>query len=408
MKSTAADPHFAISRRNKAPLDRLPELCCNNNSVHKVDIAQNGMLLVGNLTGEVRFEHVHVRSGHGFSAMQLPLWNEKRYAPYKLSALVEVLGEQRIPPEEVLSGTGLSLKSIARPHTLTSIRQYIMACHNALELSKDPETPFRVGSRIPLSAYGMYGFALVCSSTIREYFQVAVKYHRLATPLLSMTWREGKDTVSWVLAVNPGVKFPDSLTRFLLEQHLTQLTTHLRTVVESERCRPIRALLPYPAPRHLTLYKRYLGCDLRFDQPGCELTYPRALLSEQPHMAHKLTSKLMRDTCDRILGEVKATSGVAGEVVQIIASTPGHSPTMEAVAKRLSTTVRTLHRKLQAQGASFTQILDEVRCDLAKEYLRTTKLSTEDISELVGFSEAANFRHAFRRWTGSTPANFRL
>jgi len=51
--------------------------------------------------------------------------------------------------------------------------------------------------------------------------------------------------------------------------------------------------------------------------------------------------------------------------------------------------------------------LDDVRCNLASEYLRSTRLSIEDISELVGFSEAANFRHAFHRWTGSTPARYR-
>lgn len=340
--------------------------------------------------------------------MQLPLWNEKRYAPYKLLALVEVLSEQGIAPEAALAGTGLSPESLAQPQTLTSIRQYITACHNALQLSNASETPFRVGSRIPLSAYGMYGFALVCSPTIREYFQVAVKYHQLATPLLLMSWKEGKQTVSWVLAINPAITYPASVMRFLLEQHLTQLTTHLRTVVEPERCRPVRAALPYPAPRHLSFYKSYLGCELRFGQPVCELTYPISLLSERPHMAHALTSKLMRDTCDRTLGEVKTSAGVSGEVYQLIASTPGHSPTMEDVARQLATTVRTLHRKLQSEGTSFTQILDDVRCNLAKEYLRSTKLSMEDISELVGFSEAANFRHAFRRWTGSTPATYRL
>jgi hypothetical protein len=135
--------------------------------------------------------------------MELPLWNEKRYAPYKLIALVEVLNEQGVPLEARLSGTGLSPESLAKPETLTSVRQYITVCHNALELSKTRETPFRTGSRIPLSAYGMYGFALVCSPTIREYFQVAVKYHRLATPLLSMSWREDGDYVSWVLPMQP-------------------------------------------------------------------------------------------------------------------------------------------------------------------------------------------------------------
>jgi hypothetical protein len=275
--------------------------------------------------------------------MELPLWNEKRYAPYKLAALVDVLSEQGIAPEASLSGTGLSPESLAHPKTLTSVRQYITVTYNALQMSKDPENPFRVGSRIPLSAYGMYGFALVSSPTIREYFQVAVKYHQLATPLLSMSWREDKHSVSWVLAMNPAVTHPDSVVRFLLEQQLTQLATHLRTVVDPGRCRPLRAALPYAAPRHISLYRRYIGCELKFGCPVCELTYPRSILAEKPHMAHSLTSQLMRDTCDRILGEVKTSTGVAGEVYQIIASTPGHSPTMESVAARLATTVRTLH-----------------------------------------------------------------
>lgn len=339
--------------------------------------------------------------------MQLPLWNEKRYAPYKLAALVEVLSEQGIAAGESLSGTGLQAKHLHAPGTLTSIRQYITVCHNALALSKDPETPFRVGSRIPLSAYGMYGFALVCSPTIREYFQLAVRYHQLATPLLSMSWCEERGCASWILEISPHTTHPEDLTRFLMEQQLTQLATHLRGVVEHERCLPVRARLAYSAPSHVHLYRQYLRCPVRFDQPVTELSYPKAILAEKPRMAHGLTWKIMQETCDRILGEAKTSFGVAGEVYQMIASTPGHSPTMEEVAQRLATTVRTLHRKLHAEGVSFTQILDDVRCNLAKEYLRSTKLSTEDISELVGFSEAANFRHAFRRWTGSTPARYR-
>jgi AraC-like DNA-binding protein len=339
--------------------------------------------------------------------MELPLWNEKRYAPYKVAALVEVLQEQGIAPEASLSGTGLLPESLANPETLTSVRQYITVCHNALQLSKNPETPFRTGSRIPLSAYGMYGFALVCSPTIREFFQMAVKYHRLATPLLSVSWREEGDYASWIFPMNAAVTHPDSLLRFLMEQQLAQISTHLRAMVEHDSYLPVHAALSYSAPKHAHLYMRYLGCPARFSQPMSELVYPRSILSVKPRMAHGLTSKILQETCDRILGEVKTSTGVAGEVYQIIASTPGHSPSMESVARQIATTVRTLNRKLHAEGTSFTQILDDVRCNLAKEYLRSTKLSMEDISDLVGFSEAANFRHAFRRWTGGTPANFR-
>jgi AraC-like DNA-binding protein len=178
-------------------------------------------------------------------------------------------------------------------------------------------------------------------------------------------------------------------------------------VVEDDSYLPVHAALSYSAPNHAHLYKRYLGCSARFGQPMSELVYPKSILSVKPRMAHGLTSKILRETCDRILGEVKTSTGVAGEVYQIIASTPGHSPSMESVARQIATTVRTLNRKLHAEGTSFTQILDDVRCNLASEYLRSTKLSVEDISELVGFSEATNFRHAFRRWTGSTPAHYR-
>ncbi len=90
---------------------------------------------------------------------------------------------------------------------------------------------------------------------------------------------------------------------------------------------------------------------------------------------------------------MKTSIGVAGEVYQIIASTPGHSPTMEmkiGLSPRFALCI-----DLTAEGVSYTQILDDVRCNLAKEYLRSTKLRIDDISELVGFSEAANFRHAF-------------
>jgi AraC-like DNA-binding protein len=253
----------------------------------------------------------------------------------------------------------------------------------------------------------MYGFALVCSPTIREYFEVAVKYHQLATPLLPVLWREERDYASWIFPMNGEVTHPEPLLRFLMEQQLTQTATHLRAVVENDSYHPVRAALSYCAPDHAHLYKRYLGCEVRFGEPMSELVYPKSILSEKPRMAHRLTSKILRETCDRILGEVKTSTGVAGEVYQIIASTPGHSPNMEGVARQIGATVRTLNRKLRAEGTSFTQILDDVRCNLASEYLRSTRLSVEDISELVGFSEAANFRHAFRRWTGSTPARFR-
>ena len=44
---------------------------------------------------------------------------------------------------------------------------------------------------------------------------------------------------------------------------------------------------------------------------------------------------------------------------------------------------------------------------LAINYLRDTELTVEEIACALGFSEAANFRQAFHRWTDSAPIEFR-
>ena len=70
-------------------------------------------------------------------------------------------------------------------------------------------------------------------------------------------------------------------------------------------------------------------------------------------------------------------------------------------------TSRTLRRKLEAEGASYSELLAGVRKALALDYLRTTTLSIDDIALTLDFSDAVSFRHAFKRWTGKTPNEVR-
>jgi AraC-like DNA-binding protein len=77
------------------------------------------------------------------------------------------------------------------------------------------------------------------------------------------------------------------------------------------------------------------------------------------------------------------------------------------VAQNLSMSARTLRRKLREENSSFRQVVDELRRDVAIRYLRETDLPVKDIAESLGFSDAANFRQAFRRWTKAAPYEFK-
>jgi AraC-like DNA-binding protein len=100
-------------------------------------------------------------------------------------------------------------------------------------------------------------------------------------------------------------------------------------------------------------------------------------------------------------------AGVAGKVRAQLLQDVGRQPSLAAVADRLKISERTLRRRLAQRGVSFRFHVEELRAQLAVRYLRETSMNHEDIADAIGFRDPANFRHAFRRWTGRSPSAFR-
>jgi AraC-like DNA-binding protein len=78
-------------------------------------------------------------------------------------------------------------------------------------------------------------------------------------------------------------------------------------------------------------------------------------------------------------------------------------PTLEQVAEQFHLTPRTMQRRLADHGTRFQPLVDEVRLQLADQYLQDDRLPLTDIAELLGYSDQSAFTRAYRRWTGVTP-----
>ena len=91
-------------------------------------------------------------------------------------------------------------------------------------------------------------------------------------------------------------------------------------------------------------------------------------------------------------------------VVQRLAK--GAAP-FDDVARHFNMSSKTLERRLGERGASYRDLVDRVRRDLAKHYLADTDLRLQQIAYLLGYSEPAPLVRAFKRWTGSTPMQYR-
>jgi AraC-like DNA-binding protein len=91
----------------------------------------------------------------------------------------------------------------------------------------------------------------------------------------------------------------------------------------------------------------------------------------------------------------------------LLAALPSRLVTVEAVARKLALSPRTLQRQIMAEGTSYQRILRETRESLARHYLERTALPASEISLLLGFDEPNSFYRAFKTWTGTSPEKAR-
>jgi AraC-like DNA-binding protein len=98
---------------------------------------------------------------------------------------------------------------------------------------------------------------------------------------------------------------------------------------------------------------------------------------------------------------------IVEEIKQILKTSLSDHPNFDMIANAFNISGRTLRRQLSEAGTSFQKLLDNQRRQYAIHCLQNTDMSTEDIAEALGFSDVANFRHAFKKWVGLSPAMYR-
>ena len=336
----------------------------------------------------------------------LPLLHQKIFAPYKLAILLDTASDHGFAPETLLAGTGLSLDRVHDPHTRTSVKDYLTACENIVAGGPRPDIAFDVGSRLHLSAYGMYGYALICSPTMRAFCDFAVRYHLLATPMLRLEWRREGDLAIWRFTEIYRDAMSFAARAFLVRQQMMMTATHMRDVSGADVA-PIRALFGLPDTGEAASDSGHLRCPCLFDQTAHELHYPVSLLDRAPQFANRLTHAWLEETCDELIGQAKTATTLVAEIYQRLMRAPHQPPTMEGIAQELGVTERTLRRRLAEEGARYADIADDVRKRLSLSYLQATRMTADDIATKVGFSDTANFRRAVKRWTGRTFAQLR-
>jgi AraC-like DNA-binding protein len=180
-------------------------------------------------------------------------------------------------------------------------------------------------------------------------------------------------------------------------------------VLTNSRLRPVEVKFRHSRNHDIAKFERFFGCPVHFGTRHNSLTFSRHQLALPIATADKRLHRLLTGYCEEILASREDSSpDLRHRVERIIAKLlcRGEAET-ETVAHELGMSVRTLARRLSNLGVSFAQVLDELRHDLALRYLQDPNLSLSQIAFLLGYSELSAFSHAFRRWTQTTPGEWR-
>jgi AraC-like DNA-binding protein len=262
---------------------------------------------------------------------------------------------------------------------------------------------------------GLYVGAAVPPGTLLEYVASVSPNLRGAMGQIARYIGLASHNIRWVV----GPREPDGLTMFEEQATFAPMTipaalrefglalTSSRLYQWCDR-RPREVWFTHAAQGPLADYQQVLGCPVHFERPRMGLRFDDEALVAPAHGHDPQLFRLLEAHAAKVLAEAPASASFRNRVHRaVVERLREGEPGMAGVAEALATSERSLQRKLQAEGVSFRDVVDEARHKLALVYLGDQSLSMTDVACLLGYSEAAAFTRAFKRWTGQAPSQVR-
>lgn len=301
-----------------------------------------------------------------------------------------------------LANTGIEPSTLCDPYASVEASQEIAVIRNLLnELGNRPALGLEFGARHHLSTYGIYGYALMSSPTVRDVVRTGLRYAPLSGAYSRIT-AEVNALGQFVMRMQ-GQHIPADVRQFLVERDCATTIGLHREMFAGAESIPLRHVdMSIPTDSE-TRYAYYFGAPVSYGHSSTALYFDGSYLDRRLPQGNLHTSKVCTDLCQRLLSQRTADNGVARAVRKHLTESGTVDVGMERVAKQLHMTSRTLRRKLIAEGTTYRRLIDEVRLVIAQDTLcNENNLSASELAHRLGYSEPSSFRRAFRRWTGES------
>ena len=306
----------------------------------------------------------------------------------------------------LLNSCGIDVKAISNPESRVSVKRMQTLWKLSVEACKDPCFGFNAGLNIQPSALHGLGFAWLASDTLRDALERLVKYSSLLSSFSENRLHRGETGTELIFSGT------NNIANFVYATEDFYVTAIIKmcNITSTDQLQPrhIQLTRPQPPGELKNKYARFAQCRLSFGRENISIVFDNKTLDKPLSSPNSKLARINDQIVEQYLSQFLSSSISQRVRESIINYLPDGSSNIDDIAESLKMSRRSLHRKLKEDNCSFRSLTNDIKRDLAVEYLQQSSRSLAEVSYLLGFSNQANFSRAFIRWFDVSPTNYRL
>jgi AraC-like DNA-binding protein len=323
--------------------------------------------------------------------------------PHVIRQVLQLAASRGHSLERLCRGLGFAPDNLRDADFRVSYRQTSLLVHRAMKVCADPAIGIATGARQTVVSFGLPGLGMLTCPTLGEALSYLIKYQRSAGAITDNKYL--LDERHFTVEATPRFHDPE-LEPFFVEEVLVSGVALARSLIGSHY-RPACLELRYPKPAHASAYSEFFRCPVSFNAQVNRLVsdaawYHCPLLTYDSFMEVSMQAQI-----DQLLTNLPARDDLVESVLALLRAEVDDMAPLPAIAARLNLSERTLRRRLGELDTSYQGLVDQVRYEAALDLLKRTDLSLVEIALATGFTDARNFRRAFKRWAGMLPNQVR-
>lgn len=321
-----------------------------------------------------------------------------------VSCLLEAIQEAGYDGRAILATANIEAEDLTGRDRTITVQQFCDFWRAAMEITGERNLGLKLGTRFDVREVGLAGYIFVNSETLGSALERLARYIGLYRRNVRFGLIVSATTARFEMDTESGGEPASGQYAELVAASVVGL---IRIAIGTHWS-PRRMDFMHAAPPDSSPHLEFFRCPLRFGRRRTQIVMPVSDLERKtPNADPRLLALLVAE----VEQDLQAARGASGDlpaiesfILQHLEETP---QSIEDAAKYMHMSVRTLQRRLREDGHTFREICDHVRRRRALDLVANQDLRLTDVAFLSGFSDVSSFQHAFKRWTGRSPGNYR-